>query len=73
MIIIFVRVIKKIDDTAPHDVLLVMDATIGQNAHRQVETFKQSINVSGLIITKLDGSAKGGVVISLAENFSKQY
>ena len=64
-----VRVIKKIDDTAPHDVLLVMDATIGQNAHRQVEAFKQSINVSGLIITKLDGSAKGGVVISLAENF----
>ena len=64
-----VRVIRKVDETAPHSVLLVMDATIGQNAHRQVEVFKDMVDVSGLIITKLDGSAKGGVVVSLAERF----
>jgi fused signal recognition particle receptor len=64
-----VRVIRKVDDTAPHSILLVMDASIGQNAHSQVEVFKEMIDVSGLIITKLDGSAKGGVVVSLAERF----
>ena len=64
-----VRVIRKVDETAPHSVLLVMDATIGQNAHSQVEVFKDMVDVSGLIITKLDGSAKGGVVVSLAERF----
>ncbi|MBT3909606.1 MAG: signal recognition particle-docking protein FtsY [Rhodospirillaceae bacterium] len=64
-----VRVIAKLDDSAPHATLLVMDATIGQNAHSQVETFKQMINVSGLVMTKLDGSAKGGVVVALAEKF----
>jgi fused signal recognition particle receptor len=64
-----VRVIRKVDDTAPHSILLVMDATIGQNAHSQVEVFKEMIDVSGLVITKLDGSAKGGVVVSLAERF----
>ncbi|MBT6093285.1 MAG: signal recognition particle-docking protein FtsY [Rhodospirillaceae bacterium] len=64
-----VRVIGKIDDTAPHSVLLVMDATIGQNAHSQVEIFKDIVNVTGLVMTKLDGSAKGGVVVALAEKF----
>jgi fused signal recognition particle receptor len=64
-----VRVIGKIDDTAPHSVLLVMDATIGQNAHSQVEIFKNIVNVTGLVMTKLDGSAKGGVVVALAEKF----
>lgn len=64
-----VRVIRKVDETAPHSVLLVMDATIGQNAHSQVEVFKDMVDISGLIITKLDGSAKGGVVVSLAERF----
>ncbi len=64
-----VRVIGKVDDTAPHSVLLVMDATIGQNAHSQVETFKQMVDVTGLVMTKLDGSAKGGVVVALAEKF----
>lgn len=64
-----VRVVRKIDDTAPHTVLLVMDATIGQNAHSQVETFKEMVDVSGLVMTKLDGSAKGGVVVALAEKF----
>ena len=64
-----VRVIKKIDETAPHDVLLVLDATVGQNAHAQVDTFKQMVGVSGLIMTKLDGTAKGGVVVALADKF----
>jgi len=64
-----IRVVKKMDETAPHTVLLVMDATIGQNAHSQVEAFKEIVNVSGLVVTKLDGSAKGGVVVALAEKF----
>ena len=64
-----VRVIKKVDETAPHATLLVLDATIGQNAHAQVETFKQMVGVTGLILTKLDGTAKGGVVVALAEKF----
>jgi len=65
-----IRVVKKLDDTAPHATLLVMDATIGQNAHSQVDTFKQMVDVSGLVMTKLDGSAKGGVVVALAEKFA---
>ncbi len=64
-----VRVIKKNDDSAPHAVLLVLDATVGQNAHSQVETFRDLVDVSGLIMTKLDGTAKGGVVVGLAEAF----
>lgn len=64
-----VRVIKKQDETAPHACLLVMDATIGQNAHAQVEAFKDAVEVTGLVMTKLDGSAKGGVVVALAEKF----
>ena len=66
-----VRVITKRDETAPHDTLLVLDATTGQNAHSQVETFSEATNVSGLIVTKLDGTAKGGVVVALAEKFGK--
>lgn len=64
-----VRVIKKLDDTAPHTTLLVMDSTVGQNAHSQVETFKNMVDISGLVMTKLDGSARGGVVVGLAEKF----
>lgn len=64
-----VRVVRKLDGGAPHATLLVMDATIGQNAHSQVETFKDLVDVSGLVMTKLDGSAKGGVVVALAEKF----
>ncbi len=64
-----VRVLKKLDADAPHDCLLVLDATVGQNAHSQVETFKQMIGITGLIVTKLDGSAKGGVIVALAEKF----
>ncbi|MCP5366190.1 MAG: signal recognition particle-docking protein FtsY [Hyphomicrobiales bacterium] len=64
-----VRVIKKLDDGAPHDCLLVLDATVGQNAHSQVEIFRDMVSVTGLVMTKLDGSAKGGVVVALAERF----
>lgn len=64
-----VRVIKKVEPSAPHATLLVMDSTIGQNAHSQVETFKDMVDVSGLVMTKLDGSARGGVVVGLAEKF----
>jgi len=64
-----IRVIRKLDENAPHDCLLVLDATVGQNAHSQVEIFKKLVDISGLIITKLDGTARGGVVVALAEIF----
>ncbi|HFD15411.1 MAG TPA: signal recognition particle-docking protein FtsY [Rhodospirillales bacterium] len=64
-----VRVLRKLDPQAPHDVLLVLDATTGQNAHAQVETFRAMVDVTGLIVTKLDGTAKGGVVVALARRF----
>jgi fused signal recognition particle receptor len=64
-----VRVIRKLDATAPHSCLLVLDATTGQNAHAQVETFKSMSPVDALVLTKLDGSAKGGVLVALAEKF----
>jgi fused signal recognition particle receptor len=63
------RVMKKLDESAPHSTVLVLDATIGQNAHAQVETFRSMIDVSGLVLTKLDGSSKGGVMVALAEKF----
>lgn len=63
------RTIKKLDDTAPHDVILVLDATTGQNAYSQLEAFSKMVGVTGLIVTKLDGTAKGGVVIGLAEAY----
>ena len=64
-----VRVIKKQIPEAPHDCLLVLDGTVGQNAHSQVRTFLDIVNISGLIVTKLDGSARGGVIVSLAKEF----
>ena len=64
-----VRVIRKLDDSAPHDSVIVLDGTVGQNALAQVSAFQDIADVSGLIVTKLDGSAKGGVVIALAEKF----
>ena len=64
-----VRVLKKSDPAAPHDVLLVLDATTGQNAISQVETFRALANVTGLVVTKLDGTARGGVMIPLAQKF----
>jgi len=65
-----VRVIGRLDPDAPHEILLVLDATTGQNAHAQVETFRDLINVTGLVVTKLDGSARGGVIVGLADKFS---
>jgi fused signal recognition particle receptor len=64
-----VRVIRKKDPTAPHNTLLVLDATTGQNALSQVETFQKLADVSGLVMTKLDGTAKGGVLVALADKF----
>lgn len=63
------KVLEKIDGAAPHTCLQVLDATIGQNTHAQVDIFRKIAHVDGLIMTKLDGSAKGGVVVSLAEKF----
>jgi len=65
-----VRVIRKKDSTAPHNTLLVLDATTGQNALSQVDAFQKLADVSGLIMTKLDGTAKGGVLVSLADKFA---
>ena len=64
-----VRVIRKKDESAPHNTLLVLDATTGQNALSQVEIFRQVADVSGLVMTKLDGTAKGGVLVALADKF----
>ncbi|WP_181705048.1 signal recognition particle-docking protein FtsY [Chthonobacter rhizosphaerae] len=64
-----VRVIRKVDPSAPHDVLLVLDATTGQNALNQVEVFERSAGVTGLVMTKLDGTARGGILVAIAERF----
>ncbi|HET7359538.1 MAG TPA: signal recognition particle-docking protein FtsY [Rhodanobacteraceae bacterium] len=63
------RVLKKIDAEAPHEVLMVIDGTTGQNAVNQVRQFRQIVGVTGLVVTKLDGTAKGGVVFALAREF----
>ena len=62
-----VRVMKKIDDSAPHEVMLVLDAGTGQNALNQAKQFQQAVGVTGLTVTKLDGTAKGGIVFALAK------
>lgn len=62
-----VRVTRKLDPEAPHDVILVLDATVGQNALSQVEAFRRTADVSGIVMTKLDGTAKGGVLVAIAE------
>jgi len=64
-----VRVIRKVDATAPHATLLVLDATVGQNAVSQVEVFRQVAGVTGLVMTKLDGTARGGILVALAAKF----
>jgi fused signal recognition particle receptor len=64
-----VRVVKKLDESAPHAVLLVLDATVGQNALSQVELFRQTAGVTGLVMTKLDGTARGGILVALAAKF----
>jgi fused signal recognition particle receptor len=64
-----VRVLKKLDPAAPHAVLLVLDATVGQNALSQVEEFRRTAGVTGLVMTKLDGTARGGILVAIAERF----
>jgi fused signal recognition particle receptor len=64
-----VRVVKRLDPEAPHATILTLDATTGQNAHAQVEAFRDMVQVTGLVVTKLDGSAKGGVLVALADRF----
>lgn len=63
------RVIRKVDETAPHACLIVLDATVGQNAINQVEVFHKVAGVTGLVMTKLDGTARGGILVALAEKF----
>ncbi len=65
-----VRVIKKVDASAPHAVLLVLDATVGQNALSQVEIFGKIVGVTGLVMTKLDGTARGGILVAIAAKFA---
>ena len=65
-----VRVMKKLDDTAPHEVMLTLDAGTGQNAMSQVNLFNEAVGVTGLTVTKLDGTAKGGVIFGLADKFN---
>lgn len=63
------RVIKRLDADAPHEVLLVLDAGLGQNALRQAEQFQKAIGVTGIVVTKLDGTARGGIVVAIARRF----
>ena len=63
------RVVKKLDSQAPHEVLLVLDASTGQNALAQVREFCAAVDVTGIILTKLDGTAKGGIIFALADQF----
>jgi fused signal recognition particle receptor len=65
-----IRVLKKTDPSAPHATLLVLDATTGQNAVNQVETFLRIAGVTGLVMTKLDGTARGGILVALAHRFA---
>jgi len=64
-----VRVLKKLDAAAPHSVVLVLDATTGQNALNQVQTFQEIAGVTNLVVTKLDGTARGGILVAIAERF----
>ena len=64
-----IRVLRKLDAKAPHAVLLVLDATVGQNAMSQVDIFGKVAGVTGLIMTKLDGTARGGILVAIAERF----
>ena len=64
------KVIKKIDETFPQEILLVLDGNIGQNSIKQAEVFKKICNINSLIITKLDGTAKGGVLVPIAQKLA---
>ena len=63
------RIIAKLDDAAPHEVLLVLDAGTGQNALSQTKLFNETVSLTGLVLTKLDGTAKGGIIFALAKQF----
>ena len=65
-----VRVMKKLDENAPHEVMLTIDAGTGQNALSQAQLFDEAVNLSGITLTKLDGTAKGGVVFAIADKYS---
>ena len=65
------RVLSKLNKNAPQEKVVVLDGTVGQNAHSQLKHFDEAIGITGIIVTKLDGTAKGGVIISLAEEFKK--
>jgi fused signal recognition particle receptor len=65
-----IRVLRKIDPGAPHEVLLVLDATVGRNALAQEHIFGNAIGVSGIVMTKLDGTARGGILVALAAKFA---
>ena len=65
------NVLKKLDESAPHHNILVLDATSGQNAKNQLEVFDKIVDISGIIATKLDGSAKGGILVPIAQEFNK--
>jgi fused signal recognition particle receptor len=65
-----IRVMRKSDESAPHAVLLVLDATVGQNALSQVEIFGRVAGVTGLVMTKLDGTARGGILVAISEKFA---
>ena len=65
-----IRVMRKVDAAAPHAVLLVLDATVGQNALSQVEIFSRVAGVTGLVMTKLDGTARGGILVAIADKFT---
>ncbi len=65
-----IRVLKKIDEKAPHEVVLVIDATTGQNAYNQINLFKEKADISGVIVTKLDTGAKGGIVVGIADKYN---
>ena len=65
-----VRVMKKIDDAAPHEVMLTLDAGTGQNALSQAKLFHEAVQLTGISLTKLDGTAKGGVIFAIADQFS---
>jgi fused signal recognition particle receptor len=64
-----IRVTKKLDETAPHSVILTLDATTGQNALSQVEIFGKTAGVTGLVMTKLDGTARGGILVAIADKY----
>jgi fused signal recognition particle receptor len=65
------RIMGKLDESAPHEVLLVLDAGTGQNALEQAKQFNKTVDITGIVLTKLDGTAKGGMIFSLAKNLGK--